>query len=345
MLTRLIVWLAHATSHLNRFRRLNFLIIFILFLLPVIVVAAFSYSKIYDELTTRAFTRRQAIALPVALALQEKLDGLVNLGNSFALHPKIREVATRGKWGETVEILGIFQLLIKEPFVDRVFIADAEGTLKADTPHLPDVVGKNFSSRDWYQGVLRTGKSYVSEVYKRAAEPQHNVVAIAIPVVNDENLLGSIVVLQVRLDHFLDWLKKIDVGEDGFAYVVDQRGKIVTHPRVDPQQEIADFSSIPAVQKVIQGQYGVEVQYNPLEKNEELVAYEPVPKYGWGVIVQQSAATAFAVRYDTLETIALVYALIFLFNMFLIYLILRAIAHYQDHHEIKTSSDSRQESN
>jgi len=339
MLTKLIIWLAHATSPLNRFRRLNFVVIFILFLLPVIVAAAFSYSKIYDELTTRAFTRRQAIALPVVIALQEKLDGLVGLGNSFALHPKIREAAIRAKWDETVEILGLFQLLIKEPFVDRVFIADAEGTLRADNPHLPDVIGKNFSSRDWYQGVLRTGKPYVSEVYKRAAEPQYNIVAVAIPVVGDENLLKSIIVLQVRLDHFLGWLKKVDVGEDGFAYVVDQRGKIVTHPRVDPQLEIADFSGVPAVQKVMQGQYGVEVQYNPLEKNEELVAYEPVPKYGWGVVVQQSAAAAFAARYDTLKTIALVYVLIFLFDMFLVYLILQAIAHYQDHHDIETSLD------
>ena len=48
---------------------------------------------------------------------------------------------------------------------------------------------------------------------------------------------------------------------------------------------MTDFSSVPAVQDVIQGKEGVKEDYNPVEQQYGLAAYSPVNGTGWGVIV------------------------------------------------------------
>jgi len=145
----------------------------------------------------------------------------------------------------------------------------------------------------------------------------------------------AILVLQIRLDHFLEWSKDIEIGEGGFVYMVDQAGQVVSHPHFAPQGQIADFSSVQAVQKLLQGQRGVEAAYNPVEHVNEVVAYEPVPKYGWGVVVQQPAETVFAARNKEMANVGAMYSLLFLVNAFLVYLLLGAIAHYQNEHDTK----------
>lgn len=330
---RFISWLAHAASPANRNRPFNIILIFLLFLLPLLILALFNYAQTRRSLTELSLSRRQAIVVPVMIALQERLDRLVELGISFSIHPKIRENIAKGKWDEAAQIFQIFKDVTDEPFVDRIFLTDPQGTETAAVPELVGGVGRNFAFRDWYKGITGTSKPYVSEVYRRAAEPQYNVVAIAIPVLDDKGLFMAIMVLQIRLDRFLEWSKDIDVGPEGFVYIVDQRGHVVTHPKFSPQEKIVDFSDVSTVQKVMKGKRGSEITYNSVEKENVVLAYEPVLKYGWGVIVQQPTKSAFTARDSSLRFLLFVFSLIFLFGIFLIYLILQTIAHYQDHHD------------
>jgi len=334
MINTLINRLAYAVSPANKRHRSHKAFIFVAFALPLMAFAIVSAIHMYGSLTELSLARRQAIALPTALALEQRVDRLVGVANSFAIHPQIRELAQSGEWENTKETLQIFKLIIDDPFIDRIFLTNAEGTLMAGIPEI-GTEGQNFAFRDWYQGILSTGKPYLSKAYRRTVEPQYNVVALAIPVVDEKNLMMAILVLQIRLDHFLEWSKDIEIGEGGFVYMVDQAGQVVSHPHFAPQGQIADFSSVQAVQKLLQGQRGVEAAYNPVEHVNEVVAYEPVPKYGWGVVVQQPAETVFAARNKEMANVGAMYSLLFLVNAFLVYLLLGAIAHYQNEHDTK----------
>jgi signal transduction histidine kinase len=289
----------------------------------VLLLASFSYITSYRDLTNFALSRRQAIAYLAAATLKEKLDRLTDIGISLATRVRFRQLVGQGKWIEAVEIL---RTVPKDfPFIDRVFLTDPNGTLMTDFPPLPDVRGKNFAFRDWYQGVSNKWKPYVSEVYKRAAEPRINAVAIAVPIKTENQTVTGILVLQVGLNTLFEWTKNIEVGPSGFVYFVDRGGHVAAHPRVPPQGEIVDHSSVPAVQKALRGERGVEVLFNPIENEEGVSAYEPVPGYGWGVIAQQPKSTAFVARDSQLMRIFFAYGLICLFSAILAYLGLRTI--------------------
>lgn len=317
-------WLTDLLYKPGKKRWFIVLTIFLTFLSPLLLLASFSYITTYQDLTNFTLSRRQAIAYLAATTLKKDLDRLIDIGISLATRVRFRQLVGQGKWIEAIEIL---RTVPKDfSFIDRIFLTDPTGTLIADTPELPGVRGRNFAFRDWYQGVSNKWEPYVSEVYKRAAEPRLNVIAIAAPIKGENQKVIGILVLQVRLDTLFEWTKNVEVGPSGFVYFVDRRGHVAAHPGVPSQSEIVDYSSAPAVQKVLRGEKGVEIAFNPIENEERVAAYHPISGYGWGVIVQQPVSSAFVQRNDSLRRLLFVHGLIFLLASSLAYITLRTIA-------------------
>lgn len=298
--------------------------IFLSIVVPVILVGAFAYFETYRDMTESALARRQSVAKLAAAVLEQRFDRLTDIGTSLATRVRFRQSVSEGKWDEAIEILKSVQKDF--PIIDRIFLSDPSGTLMADTPALPGVRGKNFASRDWYQGVSSKWNPYISEVYLRAAEPRYNVIAVAVPITAAKEKTVGILVFQVRLDRLVDWSKSVGVGFSGFVYFVDKKGRLAAHPKISFQKEIVDYSSVPVVQKVLRGQSGVEVHFNPIENEERVAAYAQVPGIGWGVIATEPTQTAFARRDQNLKEILFRYGFLFLISSMLAYVIIRVLA-------------------
>lgn len=279
--------------------------IFLLIVLPVAIIALSSYVSTKQNLNDLTFSRREAIAELAATLLQERLDSIRNLGVSLATRVQFRNLIAQKKWDAAATILTTVPRDF--PFIERLFLTDISGTLTADVPRLPGSVGKNFSLRDWYIGISKNWEPYLSEVYKRAAPPQYNVVAYAVPIKADNGSPIAILVLQIKLDTLLHWIKDLKVGESGFAYVTDAKGHIAAHPHFDPQGEIINYALVPAVQKALRGEEGVEILFNYIENEERISAYQPIPGYNWVVVATEPTSAAFALRNQSLNNILTFY--------------------------------------
>lgn len=297
--------------------------LFCFILVPVLLVAIMSSVKTYKDLTQSALARRETIATLAAATLEGRVNRMMDLGLSLATRVRFRQLVAEGRWEEAVQIL---QDVPKNfPAVDRIILADLDGTLLADVPVVPSVRGQSFSHRDWYKGVSQEWKPYLSEAYRRMAEPQYNVVAAAIPIRGEGGAPAGILVLQVKLDTFLQWSKELNVEGGAFLYITDRRGRVVSHPRLPPQGEVMDFSGVAPVQKALQGERGIIRSRDPLESEEQVAAYASIPGYGWAVVVQQPARTAFAIRNRTLAAMAAVYGALVLLSVLLASVILAVI--------------------
>ncbi|HXF49702.1 MAG TPA: PAS domain S-box protein [Verrucomicrobiae bacterium] len=314
-------------------------VVFAALFLPVLAVGVFSYLKTKKDLTELAFAQKRSTAHLTAITVKEKFDRLKDLGLALATRVQFRRLVAEKKWGEAIRIL---EHVPKDfPFVERAFLADSSGTLWADTPELVGVRGRNFSHRDWYRGVLASGQVYVSDVYTRAAEPRMNVVAVATPIRGRDGGIEGILVLQIAIGTLFEWSKSIEAGPEGFVYLTDRQGRVAAHPKYSGQGTIADFSSVPVVQRLLRGKVGVDVLYNPIEKEERLSAYEPVPGYGWGVVAQQPTAAAFAERDANLRRVTEVYGFALFVSLLLAYLIQHALTERRRSEETLRVSEER----
>jgi signal transduction histidine kinase len=281
----------------------------------------YGYREINRELTEVALSRRAAVAQLTASTLSEKLARVVDVTVSLATRVRFRELVAGGHFVEASAIL--HDVPRDFPFVERLFMADADGVLRADVPELPGVRGLDFSHREWYVGVSRRWDPYVSPMYRRTAAPQLDLFAVAAPIRDARQGVAGILVLQVRLDAFFDWIERIGFDRDETLHIVDQRGRAAFQwgPGASgASAEPADLSDVAVVRKVLRGAGGVEIGSGAQGSPDKVIAYAPVSDYGWGVVVQQPRASALAWKDLQLQRLLIAYGLTFMLGLFGLYL-------------------------
>lgn len=227
-----------------------------------------------------------------ATMLSERLSRVSDLGLSLSTRPVLRSAIESGKWDEAIQIL--HDVPDSFFYVDRVFLSDTSGTLMTDYPALPNVRGKNFADRDWYKGVVAAQKPYVSSVYKRAAEPQYNVIAVASPVRGADGTVKAYIVVQIKLETIVQWSQELDYGRGTLAYFVDKYGQLAAHPLVNSLGPIRSAYNIDQVQSVLRGESGSAFVFDSQDRENKIRAYAPVELYGWGMIIEQPTRLALA---------------------------------------------------
>lgn len=316
--------------------RKNFAIsigIFFTFITPLLIVGGLQYNAAKKLLTEFALARRASLAHLTAITLKEKIDRIIDIGALLAKGAQFQQFIEKKQWDEAITLL--ISVPKEFPYIDNLTLFDTEGTIRAATPPIPEVIGKNFTYRDYYQEVSRERRPYVSGVFERAAKPSYHVIAAAIPIIKSDALIAEqhraseqpmlgILVLTIRLDTILNWINEIDVGADGFVYVVDHKGYIAGHPKFSPYGEVVDFSEVPAVKKALTGKHGVEITYNPIERVERITAYEQVPVYQWAVVAQEPTFSAFQSRKIYLRNLLITDGIALLGICIFVFLILRS---------------------
>ncbi|OGL95551.1 hypothetical protein A2348_04175 [Candidatus Uhrbacteria bacterium RIFOXYB12_FULL_58_10] len=298
-------------------------LVYITVIFFVTLAVCFSIWRIYQSTTEATVERRQAIVSLAAASTELRFEYLKDLGVSFATRVRFREFISTNDWDGAIGILS--DVTENFPYIDRIFITDPSGMLMADVPALSDVRGKNFAFRDWYIGVSDGWKPYVSDVYQRTAEPRYNVVAISVPIVADTGEILGILVLQIRADQLVNWMRSAVEGTNMVAYLVDPKGHPVGNPLVDPQESLLDFSDQPFVAAVLNNERGLGIYSGINGGNESLVVYEPISLFGWGVVVSEEIDSAFATRNEILSIAVLIFLIavgIVVFLVSLLYLML-----------------------
>ncbi|HOW59555.1 MAG TPA: ATP-binding protein [Candidatus Omnitrophota bacterium] len=301
---------------------------------PVLVLAAFSYLKTFEQLTRFEISQKEFLAKLSAVTVSEKISNFIDIGTSLAMNPLVVDAVTLGDQKKArVALTGLPTLF---PFIERIFISNPQGTVIGDYPGVAGIAGTSRANREWYKGVIKTMRPFVTEVYQTWSEPKYNVIAIAIPILPPgsgvaagqeerealKNMQG-ILTLQIKLDPFELILKPMERNTEQIAYLVDQSGHIVYHPRFPFTKGIVDFSGLPIMNALLKGKNGAEVIFNPVEKLNELVAYEPIPKFGWGVVVTQPVQKVFKDRDKALREVLLFYGILLAFSILLVNLFLR----------------------
>ena len=173
---------------------------------------------------------------------------------------------------------------------DFVYIGayGVDGTMRAIYPPNPAVLNQNFAYHDWYKGVTRTWKPYVSEAYRMTFPPSEMVMAMVVPIKDDMGNPAGILVGTYGLDTISQQLVETNL-EDGWTIsLVDQNGHLFAHPSMDSHSPPVDLSGYEPVKQMRTGQSGTGTFVRA--GKSFFTRYEPVPQYGWGILVEQPSA-------------------------------------------------------
>ncbi len=262
---------------------------------PIVLFAVVVASEIQRHVAEQVMADNLQTTRFVANRIEERLAGDTAFARAYAARPKVIEGLQRGDKQELDRHLQ--NLIENDSNIERAFITSPTGIQLAAYPEDLATLGKDFSQRDWYQGVAKGWRPYVSEFYLRAAKPPRYLFAIAVPVKAEGGTVCGILVVQPKADYFKG------VTPHGFgdgqishnhAYVVDGKGMVIYHPDIKTVDGLVDFSNRPGVQRLLRGEEGMEVVFCPLHKENEIIAYTSIPKVGWGVVTYTSQRAALA---------------------------------------------------
>ena len=174
---------------------------------------------------------------------------------------------------------------------DAAFIANPAGTVEDVQPAEANVVGGDFSQRDWYRGVSTRQATYLSEAYVSSFVGHPLTVAAASPlfaVGNHGRLLGILVVAYplTAIQAFAD---QYGSASHLTLSVIDQHGHLVAGPG-SADGQLQTVVGEPGVDAALAGHSGlVDIQS---DGGRGLFAYAPIPAMSWAVVAETDAVVA-----------------------------------------------------
>jgi signal transduction histidine kinase/DNA-binding response OmpR family regulator/HPt (histidine-containing phosphotransfer) domain-containing protein len=193
--------------------------------------------------------------------------------------------------------LDFLRVLRNVPAVSELGHLDLAGKEQLRISRLePDVVGSQADlSRTPAFVVARAGKTYWSPVYlKNESEPY---VTLAVPV---GKYAVEVTTAEVNLAAVVKIVSQIEVGADGYGYVVDSRDHLVAHPDNRVLRVTRDLSTRAQVKSAraelpgASGDTPVAMVADGFGGRRVLAAHAAIAPLGWLVFVERPAADAYA---------------------------------------------------
>ena len=268
-------------------RRWRLYLLFLLLLIPPIAFFAYSASQVLrHQAETQAVTESTEIGRVSAALVEEHFRQSTAFLEAFATQPMFRQ--SWRKNNPNLIARELEQASGLRPDFEFVSAFDLDGTMRAVYPPEPAALSKNFAYRDWYRGVTRQWTPYISEVYQTAIAPHSLVVAIVVPIKDEEGKPIGILMAPYTLDTMSRELVQTKLEGAWTISLVDQNGHLSARPTIDSYSPPVDLKGYEPVKQVRAGKAGNGTFGR--DGGTFFTRYEPVGQYGWGVLVEQPAA-------------------------------------------------------
>ncbi len=284
-----------------------------------------------DEVNARVRTTSAV----TAVLFSTQIQSVAAFTNSYATRPLLVAALADGDPANFDHAVIEAQLAeLAPPGNGGAFLATPACQVTNVRPFTPEVIGGDFSARDWCRGVTSTRAPYVSEAFRAAIVGQPLAVAIAVPVraIGADRTSPVVAILGVvyPLDTIADFADGLAHAQGLHLIVTDQRGTLMAGtgihaPAVDGLVSVA---SDPRVREALAGRSGltrsIEVD------GDALSGYAPVPGTGWTVTAEVNAHDALASVRHLRATVLAVAAILGLVMMIGVVLLARALRQRRD---------------
>lgn len=256
--------------------RKKLLILFIVIAVTPLVFATAASSYLSNSVITETVhENNQKVAISLAREVTEIVDSKIKVLTVLANTAELQSMDP-SKQLDLLKRIG-------DKYPDMYFIvADSQGNQTARS--VPGVIA-SISDREYFKQVRAGATVSISDVLVAKGTGKTSI-TIAVPIKDTKNngflgVLAGVVDLKILSQD----VGETKIGTSGFAFMVDRNGKLIAHPDPNMVQQMADFSRLEPVKKVMSGETGI-AQYE-IDGSEKLAGYSTIPITGWGIIAQQ----------------------------------------------------------
>lgn len=261
---------------------------------PLVILTYSSLAVAERAVTGEVNARVSSVAASASTNTAGVVDSLAVTLAAFATKPQLVAAMSTGRDGADLT-LPLNDLRRSRPEFTGVFLTDPAGRLTAVLPAAPEIIGRDFSYRDWYRGAVTSRRPYVSEAYNTAVRGGNRVVAVSVPVrqpgaVGQDRVLG-IAAASYDLHSLQDVADQFARHQGVRITITDRHGVVLAAPGAG-RKGMVSLAGDPRVRAALRGDAGTKSVTG--RRGRMLSAYAPVPQLGWTVLAEVPEAEAFA---------------------------------------------------
>ncbi len=320
----------------------SFLFTLIIIFILVFGAASIIAYKHYKSALLYAIAENKSTANLLSTLMYEHQKATIGILESYAQRPLFIDAIQKKDFHHVLYHLKSLNEHYTE--IDVPFLTDQYGTILANYPVSRESYGKNFAYRDWYKGVSKKWRPYISTVYRMVVMEKDPAVAVSVPVFDRKGKVIGILGSAHRTSFLATLIKANTLNPRKKITLLDQEGNIIYVDTVDYQKEITKYLHFSPIQEAIRnGKNILEIPDPVRGRKEDVLAFSPIRDMGWTVIVSEEKGAI--LRSETTYFIE-IFAMAFLLFvcMTIAPLLLRRDYQYRETKELLTQEKKLRES-
>ncbi|MGA2229206.1 MAG: methyl-accepting chemotaxis protein, partial [Syntrophobacteraceae bacterium] len=263
-------------------------------LISIFSMGIVSTIKHTDDLEAGAKDQMHRTAQDIAELIQLTLSQEMNMAKEIAVGNTSVDVATKiareGNESAAAQIVSLQRKLasaqkyIGENY-EAIVVMDLNGVVIADSQG-GKLKGIEAGEREYFK-LAKQGKYSAGSVTKSKGSGQP-IIPIAAPILTEQNEVGAVLAVVLKVDYLLDKVAAIKVGKSGYAFMVDQNGIVNAHPNRELISKL-DIKSEQGMQNIskaiLAGESGS--QYYTYGRIEKIAGFAPVQMTKWRVVATE----------------------------------------------------------
>lgn len=238
------------------------------------------------ETNERIRTDTEALMAQTAQGLGNQIDGWIN--NNVSI------LRTAAKLSEITSMDGAQQKPVLEtiqkqyPWMYLVFTVGTDGINVARND---DVPLKDYSDRQYYKDIMR-GKSlsWQTLIGKTSKKP---ALVLAVPIKSDDQTIG-VMAAKMTVDDISKSIATWKTGKTGHAFLVDEKGYVVSHPNRQYVAKRKNLNSHPLIANYRKkGWTTITTRFNTAN-GQAALGHVRSNNYGWALAMQQEEIEVFS---------------------------------------------------
>lgn len=255
-------------------------------------VFIFNITKDYIGFQTRSVLLEKAISASIQIEnlISELEDHNEGLASEYKINPSEKN--------KDMSLLGNY-IIHSDRFIKKVSILSLSGKelIKIDENGQVPTDDLSFEVPTDQFSQARSGKISYSKIYYIDGNQGPHLDIFTPIFLNKESVIG-VVKMQANLFNLWNFISRIKLGS-GFAYVVDDDGRLIVHPNEKLLSERPDLSSRPLIRALLdQKDLNILTSQDFVYRNEnntEVIAQAvKIPQLNWFVIFEQPTTEAFS---------------------------------------------------
>jgi diguanylate cyclase (GGDEF)-like protein/PAS domain S-box-containing protein len=244
------------------------------------------------------------------VVIGEKDAELVDLVHSYATRPSLATGMVAGARGNAAVAFTLAELARAVPGISASFVTGLRGTSLSTYPPEPSVYGTNFAYRDWFKGLVASGRPFVSNAIETKEASHALAVTVTDYIREPDGRAVGVLGVNYSLQAIATFAANVGNAQGITLAVTDRAGTSLT---AGGQHGLVSLADDPRVKTALAGHTGL-LDYTPISVHgargpEELSAYASVAGVGWAVVASKRKSAALAgvsrLRYTVLGIAAL----------------------------------------